>query len=400
MGHYGITGWSAGARRPLNYGLKAGQFRGMGRVNYYGSNTTIINNNFFGARPMAPGPNFATMNYCEQNTGLSKGEKWLLRLGAGTSILGTILGFFGLGGNKSAEGAGSAPADNTPAPTVEAQAAPQVETTPETEETPETEPEEKPQDNKFASIKNGAHMVCRDASGKTANISGTLSNVQTDANGVPTSFTLTDETSGNQYNYTVQVDGEGNITYQCTSKNGQATIGAPAYTFQNGELVNLEGQNGYGIGIRTAQAQSGTPAKRTAPAPNTQQQNTNGTELSYEAEQYFNEHPYQEKNFGTRKVYVSEDGRLMGNSPKQLYDMIQQNEKLGIKSGSKTQSTPVQKYDLNGFANAIKAKGINIKNVTGDIKQGWTFHITDASGKSTIKHVQTLDSNTLASITE
>lgn len=284
MGQYGITGWSAGGRRPLNYGLKAGQFRGMGRVNYYGSKTTIINNNFFGVRPMAPGPNFATMNYCE-NTGLSKGEKWLLGLGAGTSLLGTILGFFGLGGNKSAEGAGSAPSNetqtsNTPAPKVETPVAKKT-TQPEVTTTPE-ETEEPAKENKtdFSGIKNGAHMVCRDASGRTSNISGTLSNVQTDANGVPTSFTLTDETSGNQYNYTVQVDSEGNVTYQCTSKNGQATVGAPAYTFQNGELVNLEGQNGYGIGIRTAQTQGGTSTKRTA-TTQTQQNTTTETGVPY-----------------------------------------------------------------------------------------------------------------------
>ena len=48
MGMYSITGWSGGGRRPLTYNLKAGQFRGMGRVNVYPSKTTIVNNNFIG----------------------------------------------------------------------------------------------------------------------------------------------------------------------------------------------------------------------------------------------------------------------------------------------------------------------------------------------------------------
>ena len=43
MGYYGITGWSGGGRRPINYGLKAGQFR-MTKYNIP-QNTTIINNN-------------------------------------------------------------------------------------------------------------------------------------------------------------------------------------------------------------------------------------------------------------------------------------------------------------------------------------------------------------------
>ena len=48
MGIYDITGWSGGGRRPINYGLKAGQFRGMGRVNVFPSSTTIVNNNIIG----------------------------------------------------------------------------------------------------------------------------------------------------------------------------------------------------------------------------------------------------------------------------------------------------------------------------------------------------------------
>ena len=33
MSNYGVNGWSGGVRQSLTYNLKAGQMRGMGRVN-------------------------------------------------------------------------------------------------------------------------------------------------------------------------------------------------------------------------------------------------------------------------------------------------------------------------------------------------------------------------------
>ena len=107
-------------------------------------------------------------------------------------------------------------------------------------------------------------MVCTDASNRTRDISGTLSNVQTDANGVPQSFTLTDSSSGNKYQYEVKVGNDGTLSYECVSKNGQATIGAPTYTLKDGKLVNENGQNGFGQGIRTTTATQNTPTKPAA----------------------------------------------------------------------------------------------------------------------------------------
>ena len=48
---YGITGWSGGARVPVNYNLRAGQFR-TGGFGYWGGNRTIINN--FGCNHFMP----------------------------------------------------------------------------------------------------------------------------------------------------------------------------------------------------------------------------------------------------------------------------------------------------------------------------------------------------------
>lgn len=101
MSNYGVNGWSGGVRQSLTYNLKAGQMRGMGRVNVFPSNTTIINNNIFG--------NSCGMydSCCDGSDGMSGFTKTLFGIGMGTSILGTILGFFGIGGGGGkSEGAG------------------------------------------------------------------------------------------------------------------------------------------------------------------------------------------------------------------------------------------------------------------------------------------------------
>lgn len=101
MSNYGVNGWSGGVRQSLTYNLKAGQMRGMGRVNVFPSNTTVINNNIFG--------NSCGMydNCCDGSDGMSGFTKTMLGIGMGTSILGTILGFFGIGGGgEKSEGAG------------------------------------------------------------------------------------------------------------------------------------------------------------------------------------------------------------------------------------------------------------------------------------------------------
>ena len=98
MSNYGVNGWSGGVRQSLTYNLKAGQMRGMGRVNVFPSNTTVINNNIFG--------NSCGMydNCCDGSDGMSGFTKTMLGIGMGTSILGTILGFFGIGKSEGAGG--------------------------------------------------------------------------------------------------------------------------------------------------------------------------------------------------------------------------------------------------------------------------------------------------------
>lgn len=273
MGMYSITGWSGGGRRPLTYNLKAGQFRGMGRVNVYPSKTTIVNNNFIG------GGYGMYNNYECCNNSTPKWMNWMMGIGIGSTLLGGILSMFGIGGNNGSqqiEGAGGrepqtrqadTPAQD-PTQTKEykelntkldkaldeiAELKKQSQVYQEKQTAPSEEVEQKPA-AEYSYIANGRKMVCTDASGRTQAISGTLSNVQTDAKGVPQSFTLTDDRSGNAYQYNVKVGSDGTLSYECTSKNGQATVGAPTYSLKDGKLVNENGQSGYGQGIRTQSA--------------------------------------------------------------------------------------------------------------------------------------------------
>ena len=292
MGMYSITGWSGGGRRPLTYNLKAGQFRGMGRVNVIPSQTTIINNNIIGG-------GYQTNHCCDNST--PKWMNWMMGIGIGSTLLGGILNMFGIGGGGgTVEGAGgkeepqtrTVKEKETTDPTqskeyqeLKTQHEKDVEEINKLKKQAEeyqkqlqqqsTQPkveQEEPKQPDYSFIKNGAAMVCRDASGRTQNIAGTLSNVQTDANGVPQSFTLTDGTSGNKYQYEVRVGNDGTLTYECISKNGQATIGAPTYTLENGELVNKEGQNGFSQGIKTQSTPTQTVTTPSQTTPTSQNQ--------------------------------------------------------------------------------------------------------------------------------
>lgn len=103
---YGTIGWSGGPRQSLTHNLKAGQFRSMGRVNVFPSNTTIINNNNFGV-----GYGMYDDCYCNNSNSTPSWLNWMMGIGLGGSLLGGILGMF-TGGNKT-EGAGEVKSDTS-----------------------------------------------------------------------------------------------------------------------------------------------------------------------------------------------------------------------------------------------------------------------------------------------
>lgn len=433
MGIYDITGWSGGGRRPINYGLKAGQFRGMGRVNVFPSNTTIVNNNIIG------GGGCYSNSYdcgCNGGGGSNKFMNWMLGIGVGSTLLGGILSMFGIGGGGKAEGAGGkeevkpevkkeetkepskldqarktldslgmtkdngytvsvdedgkityhynkdgidVEADNITDLIDKINKAKNKDNNPtqildEVSEDVET-PQETPEDIKtgidYTNFKEGNLMDCIDEGGPKP-INGKFSNIEKDASGKPTKFTITDNTSGTTYEFQLSGEKDGKPVYNCVSKGGKAVVGKQEYILENGTLVQKQGMQGYGAGITTAN--SG------------QTVNTNNTtKLSYEAEQYFNEHPYTVKNFGGRKVYVSDDGKLMANSEKQLWSMIENNQKLAKSNPASSQSAPppggnTQHVLTNG--QKVNLSGAQVgKNPKANASQRDTFYLQTSDGQ-------------------
>ena len=89
MGTFGITGYSTSGKTPINYGLKAGQFRtrkyGVGQTNIF------INNNIGGVYPKREYGYYD--NSCCNNS-MPGWTKWLMGLGGVSTAIGGILDMF------------------------------------------------------------------------------------------------------------------------------------------------------------------------------------------------------------------------------------------------------------------------------------------------------------------
>lgn len=232
--------------------------------------TTYIQNNFFGTG-YTSGYNYGNYgSYCNHDDGgLSKGMKWLLGIGIGTTLLGGILKLFGIGGkeeagaiqtpnpNENPDGNNDAVVGGNKPPQAAGEAG-EAEEAGEAgaaeDPTQSSKPESNPYDwSKFDS------MVCRDASGKTQNISGNINITQKGAEGeAPKEFTITDNSSGTPHTYTYQLAGttsDGKPLYNCVAMNGQPINGSAQYTLETKadgtpELVQYENQNNFGKGLK------------------------------------------------------------------------------------------------------------------------------------------------------
>lgn len=261
---------SSVGRQPFRPGQWMG-FRGVSK------NTTYVQNNFFGG---AYGGYYdSALNYnttsCCDGGGMSKGMKWLMGLGVGSTLLGGILSLFKKDDNGEAGGPpvttnSDQIADlqkqieelqkrikdmNTPTPPTKPGGGKVDEPPAEPAPTPTADPA--PAEDPFKDFgKNG--LVCRDASGRTRNITGAAGQVTVTkagtAGGPPLEFTITDTTEnagGNTYTYQLSGTADGKPVYTCTSKNGQSISQGNQYTYDNGELVQYSNQGGYGSGLKT-----------------------------------------------------------------------------------------------------------------------------------------------------
>lgn len=259
------------SRQPFRPGQWQG-FRGVSK------NTTYIQNNFYGSSIFGANRNFGYIqngcngnHHCDGGGDVPKWMKWMVGIGTGASILGSILKLFS---KDKSESGGETSTDttntntpNTPATNTSAANTPNnTSTASEPAVTSTTQPAVDSENGNgnnnngdYSNLNNLNSMVCRDNSGKTQNISGQFTIKEAGENGgAPKSITITDSSSGTPHEYTYELTGttsDGKPIYTCKSMNGQAAS-ENAYTLEmNGkdgkpELVQYEGQANHGSGLR------------------------------------------------------------------------------------------------------------------------------------------------------
>ena len=263
--------------------FRPGQWQGFRGVS---QNTTYIQNNFYGSSIFGANRNFGYIQnsgcqHCNSDSGMPKWMQWMMGIGMGSSLLGGILGLFkkdkpeGGGETPTATGPSAATSPSSPAASTGPSAAtgpsaPAASTGPSSPSSP-TDPTEGKDD--YSKLNSLSDMVCRDASGKTENISGSFEVKEAGENGQPPkSITITDSSSGQAHEYTYELTGtsaDGKPIYTCKSMNGQAASSENAYTLEmNGrdgkpELVQYKNQANHGSGLRFGS----TAVNRPTPAP-------------------------------------------------------------------------------------------------------------------------------------
>lgn len=268
------------ARQPFRPGQWQG-FKGVSR------NTTYIQNNFYGSSVFGANRNYGyytpqpSYHQCDGGGDMPKWMKWMVGLGMGSSLLGGILKLF----QKDEQG-GDTPTIASTQPTMPTEATtPTTATTATTATTPTeattaTTPTTPGGDggdkSDYSGLNSLNNMICRDNSGKTANIAGDFKITEEGADGEPPkSFTITDSSSGTAHEYTYELTGmsdDGKPIYTCKSMNGQ-TASKNAYTLEmkgkdgKPELVQYDNQQNYGTGLKFGQASNASSVSKEASVP-------------------------------------------------------------------------------------------------------------------------------------
>lgn len=268
------------ARQPFRPGQWQG-FKGVSR------NTTYIQNNFYGSSVFGANRNYGyytpqpSYHQCDGGGDMPKWMKWMVGLGMGSSLLGGILKLF----QKDEQG-GDTPTIASTQPTMPTAAtgatSPTEATgaTAATGATQATEPTTPGGDggdkSDYSGLNSLNNMICRDNSGKTANIAGDFRITEEGADGEPPkSFTITDSSSGQAHEYTYELTGmsdDGKPIYTCKSMNGQ-TASKNAYTLEmkgkdgKPELVQYDNQQNYGTGLKFGQASNASSVSKGASVP-------------------------------------------------------------------------------------------------------------------------------------
>lgn len=111
--------------------------------------------------------------------------------------------------------------------------------------------------DKYKSLYSFKDMVCRDASGKTKEISGAVAfSGEKTADGIPKSFTITENSHKYTFEYIGKDEANGKPIFKCTEMNGNAATTENEYTLEmkgkegKPELVQYEKQGNFGKGLK------------------------------------------------------------------------------------------------------------------------------------------------------
>lgn len=242
-------------------------------MRYTGGNNTYIQNNFYGGSVFAANRNYGYIQpgMCQQQQESPGWMKWLTLGGLGASFVGGILSLFGKKKSEKTEEGGGTPQTQQAQQTQQQEVQEKKDDDSVVDNTVDNkndnvEGAKKKDDagDKYKSLYDLKSMVCRDASGKTQNVSGsvTFSGEKTE-DGIPKSFTITDTSSGKSHKYTYEYTGKndanGKPIFKCTNMNDNATSTENEYTLEmkgtNGEpeLVQYEKQGNFGKGLKFGQ---------------------------------------------------------------------------------------------------------------------------------------------------
>lgn len=111
--------------------------------------------------------------------------------------------------------------------------------------------------DKYKSLYDLKDMVCRDASGKTKEISGAVAfSGEKTADGIPKSFTITENSHKYTFEYIGKDKANGKPIFKCTEMNGNAATTENEYTLEmkgkkgKPELVQYKEQGNFGKGLK------------------------------------------------------------------------------------------------------------------------------------------------------
>lgn len=241
-------------------------------MRYTGGNNTYIQNNFYGGSVFAANRNYGYIQpgMCQQQQESPGWMKWLTIGGLGASLVGGILSLFGKKKSEKTEEGGGTPQPQQAQKTQQQEVKEKKDdgsvidnTVDNKNDNVEAAKKKDDASDKYKSLYDLKNMVCRDASGKTKNISGavTFSGEKT-ADGIPKSFTITDTSSGTAHKYTYEYTGKndanGKPIFKCTQMNNNATSTENEYTLEmegegGPELVQNKEQGNFGKGLKFGQ---------------------------------------------------------------------------------------------------------------------------------------------------